>query len=485
MAKKNDNSGKKKPAKRKYNNIHNQKTLMDSAKKTQASSPKRAYRSNKPKKKTTRKRRTSKNKSNFLILIACMSIFAVIIIALIIYTLFYFPKKLKEDIKNDLISVYQPLIVEEAEELTILKLDKKPAYKTQETAYHLLNQHYGIELQFEKIEMKINQGINKLTFTRNNKIFTELGTIYIFWDHQMSQQLDKAIVQNEVEKAVIRQKKSPKQSTPVITYRQKVQSSEPDYEQIEQTKMNMKKDAIVEHQKLIFQSPQRKEYPLPDDTPKIVIILDDVGYSYNSTYDFLKLNMPLTFALIPDVEESDNFYQIMKQAGKEMILHIPMEPEKGARYVEPNAILTTMTDQEIKNQIQVFLNRYPAVIGANNHMGSKAVSDARLMSIVLKELDRKNKIWVDSMTTLKTVSKEITSLEKMSYYERDVFLDNQNSLKAIRQAMDKLIQEAKQKGVAIGIGHVQTKNLALVLKEYYQKRNQYGIQFVLLSDLEK
>ena len=47
--------------------------------------------------------------------------------------------------------------------------------------------------------------------------------------------------------------------------------------------------------------------------------------------------------------------------------------------------------------------------------------------------------------------------------------------------MDQLIKEAKQKGSAIGIGHIQTKNLVPVLKEYYNKRDELGIEFVPLK----
>ena len=50
--------------------------------------------------------------------------------------------------------------------------------------------------------------------------------------------------------------------------------------------------------------------------------------------------------------------------------------------------------------------------------------------------------------------------------------------------MNMLIREARKKGSAIGIGHVQTVELVTVLKEYYNKRDELGIEFVPLRKLQ-
>ena len=78
----------------------------------------------------------------------------------------------------------------------------------------------------------------------------------------------------------------------------------------------------------------------------------------------------------------------------------------------------------------------------------------------------------------------VNQLPWKEYFERDVFLDNSKNINEIRKAMDLLIKEANQKGYAVGIGHIQTRELAQVLKEYYNKKEQLGVEFVPLKKLK-
>jgi polysaccharide deacetylase 2 family uncharacterized protein YibQ len=118
-------------------------------------------------------------------------------------------------------------------------------------------------------------------------------------------------------------------------------------------------------------------------------------------------------------------------------------------------------------------------------MGSKSVTDKRLMNILLNELSKKNMFWLDSMTNINTVSKEIASNYNLQFFERNVFLDNEKDYNSIKKAVETLINEAKIKGYAIGIGHAQTKLLAPVLKEYFLKSNELSIKFVPLKSLNQ
>ena len=382
----------------------------------------------------------------------------IILLSLIIYTFFLFPKQLNKKIKNELIEIYNPVIYDDPKNIFILKLKERPSYDLQLNTYNSIKQKFGLDTNFEKINSNINSGINKISFSKNNKKFNEIQPIYIFWDFNI-----------EKEK--------------IVKIENKKESLKLNYEVIENKRKNEKQEKLINPDINKFQYGTYKETKTIEIKPKIAIVIDDVGYSYNSTYDFLSLGFPVTFALIPEMRDSEKFYNLFRKYDYDMLLHIPMEPIKGKKYVEKNAIFTDMSDEIIRNKIIDYLNKYPDVIGANNHMGSKAIADARVMDIILNELAVKDKIWLDSMTNLNTVSKEIASIHNLHYYERDVFLDNSKNINEIRKAMNQLIKEAKQKGQAVGIGHIQSRELAQVLKEYYLKREQLGIEFVPLKKL--
>lgn len=410
-------------------------------------------------KKTRRIKYKKKNKNIFGFQLFLF--FIIILLSfLILYTFLIFPRQLNKKIKNELIEIYKPVIYDDSKNVFILKLKEKPSYDLQLNTYKNIKEKFGLNTDFKKINSSINSGINKISFSRNNKQFNEIQPIYIFWNLNIEK--EEMIAKNDIKKEEIKL----------------------NYEVIENKRKNEKQEKLENPDINKFKYGTYTETRLTMEKPKIAIVIDDVGYSYNSTYDFLSLGFPVTFALIPEMRDSDKFYKLFRKYDYDMLLHIPMEPIKGKKYVEKNAIYTDMDDETIKNKIRKYLEEYPDVIGANNHMGSKVIADARVMNTVLNELALKDKLWLDSMTNLNTVSKEIASIHNLTYYERDVFLDNSKNIDEIRKSMNLLIKDAKQKGQAVGIGHIQTKELAQVLKEYYNRKDQLGVEFVPLKSLK-
>lgn len=407
----------------------------------------------------SKKKRTRTNKKNLFKIQLFFSFIILILAVLIFYTFFIFPDALNKKMKKDLIEIYKPIISDDSKNILVLKVNKKPDIELQKKTFRIIQQKYGLAIKFDKIRSNDDSGINKITFYKNNNKFNDLKPIYIFWDENL-------IIPEEI-----------------IPESEAVVKKEYNYEKIEEKRKKEKKEELKKPDIKQFKHVTYEKSRVVIDKPKIAIVIDDVGYSYNSTYDFLSLGFPITFALIPEMKDSDKFYSLFKEYDYEMILHIPMEPLKGKQYVEKNAIYSDMPEELIKNMIKGYLKEYPDVIGANNHMGSKVMTDARAMNVILNELSLNDKLWLDSMTNINTISKEVAALHNLSYYERDVFLDNSKNITEIRKSMNELIKEAKKKGKAIGIGHIQTKELVIVLKEYYNNRYELGVEFVPLSKL--
>ena len=59
---------------------------------------------------------------------------------------------------------------------------------------------------------------------------------------------------------------------------------------------------------------------------KIAIIIDDFGYTMNETVKALmKLDIPLTYSVIPGVKFSKEIAARLQQNGKAIMLHLPMQ----------------------------------------------------------------------------------------------------------------------------------------------------------------
>ena len=216
---------------------------------------------------------------------------------------------------------------------------------------------------------------------------------------------------------------------------------------------------------------------------RIAIIIDDFGYRNDYVTDgFLALKADLTYAVIPGHEHSYFFSEKAKKAGFEVIVHMPME-NTGKTYGEEQFVLKTDMDVEtIQRRVRTAFNQIPAAIGMNNHQGSKASADQRIMSTIARVLKEQNKFFVDSRTTVETIGETTMKIFEVPTASRNVFLDNDDDEEKIAAQLMKLVKKSQEKGSAIGIGHVKPKTLN-VLKKHIPELQKEGFKIELVSKM--
>ena len=223
---------------------------------------------------------------------------------------------------------------------------------------------------------------------------------------------------------------------------------------------------------------------------RIAIVLDDWGYNLTNLSALADIKTPITIAVLPNLLYSKQVAQTVKREGYQVILHLPLESEAGAR-PEKDTLYCAMDEKEIMQKLKQILNSVPGISGVNNHQGSKATEDVRMMGIILSELKKENLFFLDSLTTNKSICSEEAKATGTKYAKRDVFLDlpsakfkNEELHAYIKGQVDKLCQMAIKNGYAIGIGHDRKTTLA-VLREVIPQLKKRGIRFVFLSELVK
>jgi hypothetical protein len=121
------------------------------------------------------------------------------------------------------------------------------------------------------------------------------------------------------------------------------------------------------------------------------IIIDDLGENREAARQLLALPYSLTFSVLPHLRYSAETATEAYRAGHEVILHLPMEPEAGPHASPGEAeIRVGMTSFEIEKILQSDLASVPQAVGVNNHMGSRATADPRLMAAVMGSLARRH-----------------------------------------------------------------------------------------------
>jgi polysaccharide deacetylase 2 family uncharacterized protein YibQ len=148
----------------------------------------------------------------------------------------------------------------------------------------------------------------------------------------------------------------------------------------------------------------------PDPTssnrsPKLALVIDDVGYSLDELQPFLELPYPITFAVLPFLEHSQESVNLIRENGHQAILHMPMEP-LGDRDPGPGAVFLEDTENQVREKIQEAIEDLPGIVGVNNHMGSAVTSDFNKMRVILEEVTSRGLFFLDSLTTAGSKVKE-------------------------------------------------------------------------------
>jgi polysaccharide deacetylase 2 family uncharacterized protein YibQ len=225
---------------------------------------------------------------------------------------------------------------------------------------------------------------------------------------------------------------------------------------------------------------KRQERPVP--RARIAVVIDDVGYNLEELEVFLGFAAPITLSVLPNLPHTEESARRIAAAGKELLLHLPMEAENGSD-PGPGAILTSQEDEQIRRLLETSFAQVPTAAGMNNHMGSLATADRRVMNAVMETLESSGRYFLDSRTTSETVGQETARAHSVPYLERDIFLDNEPEAPAIRQALEEGIDVARREGSAILIGHVRNPQIVEVIGAVVTELDRSGVQLVFLSEL--
>ena len=212
----------------------------------------------------------------------------------------------------------------------------------------------------------------------------------------------------------------------------------------------------------------------------IVLILDDVGFDHQPLDAAMAIDPNINFSVLPNAAHGAEYARHLHARGFEVLCHLPMEPE-GFPAVSPGdgAVLTSMSDDEIVHATTTNVSSVPYARGVNNHMGSRATADRRVMRTVLASLPR-GMYFIDSRTSGASVGYAVAHQMRIPTAARNVFLDDVQTLDAVRQEIHALREIADERGVAIGIGHMYPVTIRALAEAAPELRRE-GFRFIHAS----
>ncbi len=218
---------------------------------------------------------------------------------------------------------------------------------------------------------------------------------------------------------------------------------------------------------------------------RIAVVLDDAGMQLEELDRALAIGKPVALAVLPEASNAEELARRAVARGLEVLVHLPMEPEdpRLAGRLGPLAVRVDMSDEEITRVVRQAIQAVPGAVGVNNHMGSRATQDPRVIRAVLRVVREHGLFFLDSRTTPATSVEQVAQEVGVATLRRAVFLDNDPSAEAVQLQLLRLAEQALRDGFAVGIGHANRPHTAEVIAQMVPQLEQMGVRFVRLQEL--
>jgi polysaccharide deacetylase 2 family uncharacterized protein YibQ len=227
--------------------------------------------------------------------------------------------------------------------------------------------------------------------------------------------------------------------------------------------------------------PERKGPEAESGGRQIAVIIDDIGYDLRLVEELIRIEAPMAFAILPHTPHAREAAHLLHAAGKEILLHLPMEPRSyPTEKPGAGALFVNMDNGEIRRRIEADLTAVPYASGVNNHMGSRFMGDEAKLAVVMQELAKKGLFFVDSLTTSDSRARSAAAKAGVRYASRAVFIDHPPGYAA---ALSNLLQpprRGREGKPLLMIGHPHPETVR-ALREAQPLWQNEGVRMIPLS----
>ena len=233
--------------------------------------------------------------------------------------------------------------------------------------------------------------------------------------------------------------------------------------------LSVTKNKQIENQPTIVKENKRikNKSKKINQKPKLVIIIDDVSFGYET-----KLIKQIPFHITPSffpATKRHPFTPLYAKTFPDYMVHVPMQAMHYP-HPEPHTLKVTDSYSTIKKRINIIKKEFPKVHFINNHTGSRFTANLQAMNKLFMILKKEHLGFVDSRTTPFTKALIVDKIYHIPMYSRNIFLDDKENSKYIKNQLRKAVKIAEKKGYAIAIGHphkvtlITLKNAGNILK---------------------
>lgn len=215
----------------------------------------------------------------------------------------------------------------------------------------------------------------------------------------------------------------------------------------------------------------------------VAVIIDDMGVDQRRSARVAQLPGPLTLSYMTYAPHAAEQSAAAHAHGHELMMHMPMQP-LATLDAGPDVLSEQLPPAELHRRVEADLDRFPGFVGINNHMGSKFTAYQPGMKIVMQSLHERGLLFIDSMTTAKSVGMAEARAAGVPTARRNIFLDDVDDQASVAAQLAKAEQQAKSAGSVIVIGHPHDGTIA-ALAAWLPGLEKKGITLVPVTAVVK
>ncbi len=215
----------------------------------------------------------------------------------------------------------------------------------------------------------------------------------------------------------------------------------------------------------------------------IALIIDDMGYRYQSGKRAINLPADITYSFLPYAPHARKLANMANSKQKEIMLHIPMEATNG-KELGPGGLTLEMPKAIFDLELKHNLSAIPFIKGVNNHMGSLLTQQTEQMTWLMEKLSEKEIYFVDSRTSVNSQALNAARQFGIRSETRDIFVDHDLSPKIMQQQLQQVMVVARRRGSVVVIAHPFPETMK-VLEQWLPKAKRQGYKFVYMTKLLK
>lgn len=214
--------------------------------------------------------------------------------------------------------------------------------------------------------------------------------------------------------------------------------------------------------------------------PRAAIVFEHAGASLAELQPIYALHRPFGLGIFPHMPFSAQIAREAPLHGLVPMLHLPLESMNPADVGPVTGIVwVRMSDAEIAHVVEGDLASVTGVMGVDNHAGSRATTDRRVMRAALAVV-RAHGLWFEeNRNSPRSVASDVAHRLGLRTGQVTTYLDSPPA--RIAEKVRELIATARRRGWAVGVGHIAT-GTPQVVGRLLPEFDQAGVEIVPVTE---